>query len=71
MDVQITKFSLYSLGIEFEDYVLLEDMTGGPLIMVNFSQKSEISIGRGHESDIKISEITISRNHLVLKILNG
>lgn len=36
--------------------------------MLNLTSKTSFTIGRGHESDIKLSEITISRKHMKLEI---
>lgn len=42
------------------------------MIIINFEEeKKEITIGRGHGCDFKISEITVSRTHLTLKMSQG
>lgn len=34
-------------------------------------QKSEFKLGRGHNSDLRINDISVSRVHSMIKLLNG
>ena len=52
--------------MDFTRYVFLEDISDGIAYLLNFSNKDELKIGRGHDCDLKISEITISRQHFCL-----
>lgn len=40
----------------------------GLIYILNFTQKRVFEIGRGHNCDIKLSEITVSRKHLKLEV---
>lgn len=40
----------------------------GLIYMLNFTNKPVFNIGRGHNCDIKLSEITVSRKHLKLEV---
>ncbi len=62
--------NLYEFAANFTKFVILEDKEG-PLFILNFTNKMELSIGRGHNSDLKIGEITVSRNHAALLLKNG
>lgn len=35
--------------------------------MVNFSATEEIRMGRGHDADVRITDISVSRVHAVIK----
>ncbi len=39
--------------------------------MVSSEQPATISVGRGHSSDLRLTDITVSRTHAVLKVVNG
>ncbi len=40
-------------------------------IIVVDTDKKEFKIGRGHESDIRINDISVSRTHVVLRYVSG
>lgn len=46
---------------------MLED-SDGLIFMLNLTSKTSFNIGRGHDCDIKLSEITVSRKHMRLEI---
>jgi len=58
------EFILYNLGdLRLGNHVIMEDIEGEVLVL-NFQGTQYLTLGRGHESNIKISEITISRTHV-------
>ena len=38
---------------------------------MNLGSNNEVKLGRGHESDIRISDISVSRVHASLRFMNG
>ncbi len=46
---------------------MIEDKEG-PLYIINFENKNRISVGRGHDCDFKIGEITVSRQHMEMRL---
>jgi hypothetical protein len=63
-------FSLFDLGVNFTRYAMVEDRDG-PLYILNYSQKDFLTVGRGHNCDFKIGEITVSRQHVEMRLENG
>lgn len=61
-------YALYTFkNLKFEKFAVLED-SDGLIFMLNLTHKNTFTIGRGHNCDIKLSEITISRKHMRLEI---
>ncbi|KAL4467230.1 hypothetical protein ABPG72_005855 [Tetrahymena utriculariae] len=61
-------YNLYQFkNLKFDKFIVLED-ADGLIYMLNFTNKQYFNIGRGHNCDIKLSEITVSRKHLKLEI---
>jgi len=55
------------------NYVVLEAIGSDPnapktLYVINLDKKETVKLGRGHESDIRISDISVSRNHAVIRV---
>jgi len=71
-----TSQDLFSLNEVSKPYVVLEVVnrentnTKG-LYVVSLFNKCEAVIGRGHESDIRISDISVSRSHAKIKLVDG
>lgn len=57
------KLVLYDINAQ--NHVVIEDLDG-VILVINFNNIPSLTLGRGHDSDIKISEITISRTHVKL-----
>lgn len=38
--------------------------------IISFAQKPMIKLGRGHESDVRITDISVSRCHAIIKFHN-
>jgi len=36
--------------------------------VIKFSEKQELKIGRGHESDVRVADISVSRCHAIIKL---
>lgn len=49
---------------------MIEDKDG-PIYILNFSSKNILTVGRGHDCDFKIGEITVSRQHMEMKMENN
>mmetsp|Transcript_7459 Transcript_7459/g.7335 ORF Transcript_7459/g.7335 Transcript_7459/m.7335 type:complete len:111 (+) Transcript_7459:719-1051(+) len=41
------------------------------LYLVSFINKCSITLGRGHDSDLRVSDISVSRMHAMIKYTNG
>lgn len=39
--------------------------------VISLDEQSKIIMGRGHESDVRINDISVSRSHAMLTFLNG
>ena len=63
-------YLLYDFGVNYTRYVMIEDREG-PLYILNFDNKNKISVGRGHDCDFKIGEITVSRSHMEMRLENN
>lgn len=58
------------------NYIILEALSSERnknkgIHVLSLASKSLIKIGRGHESDMRISDISVSRLHAVVKLVNG
>jgi len=70
------KWDLISITYPNQAYVLLEDFRpdrsqSHGLHVVSLSNNQSVELGRSHESDIKISDISVSRKHAKLKYHNN
>ena len=57
-----------------DSYVVLESISTNPsrtVHIVNFSITDCASIGRGHDTDIRITDISVSRRHAYLSLDQG
>ncbi|CAD8196304.1 unnamed protein product [Paramecium pentaurelia] len=61
--------ALYNLE-NLKYHVVLEDIENQTILVLNFKDLTTLTVGRGHESNVKISEITISRTHLAFVVRN-
>lgn len=39
--------------------------------MISFDDEQKVTLGRGHESDVRINDISVSRLHATLNFVNG
>ncbi|CAK88850.1 unnamed protein product (macronuclear) [Paramecium tetraurelia] len=39
--------------------------------IISFAQKQQIKLGRGHDSDVRITDISVSRCHALIKFINS
>ena len=70
--------SLTLLDITYPDsaYILLEEIKtesseNQVLYVVGLNESESVSIGRGNDSEIKLSDISVSREHARVKFLNN
>ena len=75
--------SIDLLGVDMpknSHYVFLESVNTEEILkkqrvkvihIVDFGKRKELKIGRGHDCEVRITDISISRLHGVLKIING
>lgn len=55
---------IFGNNIEIKNYCILQILDSDEYIYIlNFSEKNEIIIGRGTNSDLDLSDITASRTH--------
>lgn len=40
-------------------------------VKINFKNKQSIILGRGHEADVRLEDVSISRQHCMITITNG
>lgn len=64
-------FELLDFGQSFDNYIVFEkislDSNGNRfLYFVNFNENSQINIGRGHEANLILEEISVSRIHCII-----
>ena len=69
------RYNLISYENPFQKYVVLEGQCGTctkNIYIINLeARRDQFKIGRGHESDIRISDISVSRLHATLSYKNG
>ena len=74
-DTLQAKYNLLWYENPFQKYIAFEGQSGArnkTIYLVNLDAgKTEFRVGRGHDSDIRISEISVSRLHANLKIVNN
>ena len=57
-------------------YLVLEAIAGDRnnnrgIHIISVTNKNSVKLGRGHESDVRISDISVSRCHAVIKLRDG
>ena len=78
-DKIIIKGSVYSLLCVQKpenNYIILESINSGvdsgkTINVISFQDKKNIRLGRGHDSDIRLSDISVSRNHANIKLTSS
>ena len=68
-------FSLIDYKIEFKNYLTLESLASDKyknkfLYIISLDKQNKIKIGRGHDSDVILTDISVSRIHSILTIDN-
>lgn len=68
-------FEILDFKSEFENYLTLESLTidknnNRCIYVINLDKNIQLKIGRGHESNLTLSDITVSRVHCLLTIEN-
>jgi hypothetical protein len=58
------------------NYLMLESLSREKretryLYIIHMQEKNEIKLGRSNDSDVRMTDISVSRNHAVLKLLHG
>mmetsp|Transcript_31505 Transcript_31505/g.31213 ORF Transcript_31505/g.31213 Transcript_31505/m.31213 type:complete len:146 (+) Transcript_31505:602-1039(+) len=69
-------YAIFTAGDIQTPYFMLESMSRDSnnhrmLYLVSFTNKCSITLGRGHDSDLRVSDISVSRCHAVIKYMNG
>mgnify|MGYP002475727197 FL=1 len=69
-------FDLFSVGTKHQPYLILEAVTPERnnhrgIHVITFINKCVAKLGRGHDSDVRISDISVSRFHATIKYLDG
>lgn len=68
-------FRLFKFEIPKAPYIVLEatskERGNCGVHVINLIERNEIKLGRGHESDVRISDISVSRLHGLLKFNDG
>lgn len=66
-----TKYGLLKYENPFTEYIIFETISSNNsknIYLLNLdSDKEEFKIGRGHDNDIRISDISVSRFHAIIK----
>ena len=68
-------YKIIDFKIDFKNYISFENLTLDKqknkfIYVVNLDKKKEIKIGRGHEANIILSDISVSRIHCILNVYN-
>ena len=68
-------YKIIEFKIDFKNYISFENLTLDKqknkfIYVINLEKKKDIKIGRGHEANIILSDISISRVHCVLNVYN-
>ena len=68
-------YKIIDFKIDFKNYISFENLTLDKqknkfIYVVNLDKKKEIKIGRGHEANIILSDISVSRVHCILNVYN-
>lgn len=69
-------FELFRIEKPESPFIILEansrDRTGNRGIhVINMTNKTNIRLGRGHDSDVRISDISVSRCHALIRFVKG
>lgn len=69
-------YELLSVKKPENNYIVLESMNQGgnttkTINVISFQDKKNIRLGRGHDSDIRLPDISVSRNHANIKLTSG
>ena len=68
-------YKIIEFKIDFKNYISFENLTLDKqknkfIYVINLNKKKDIKIGRGHEANIILSDISVSRVHCVLNVYN-
>ena len=68
-------YKIIEFKTEFKNYISFENLTLDKqknkfIYVINLDNKKEVKIGRGHEANILLSDISVSRVHCILNINN-
>ena len=68
-------YKIIEFKIDFKNYISFENLTLDKqknkfIYVINLDKKKDIKIGRGHEANIILSDISISRVHCLLNVYN-
>jgi hypothetical protein len=63
---------IWDVKPKFNSYIILETMiteknTTRVIYIINMDRKDNVKLGRGHDSDIRLSDISVSRFHSLIK----
>lgn len=77
----IAESALYSDSQKYTSYIALECVKDKPLpvdhqekktvYIINMKDKTTLKLGRATDSDVRMTDISVSRNHAMLKLSNG
>ncbi len=62
--------SLYTFEKPDNDYLVLESVTSQAIKIIhviNMAKRDYFKVGRGHDSDVRITDISVSRTHALIK----
>ena len=68
-------YKIIEFKIDFKNYISFENLTLDKqknkfIYVINLDKKKDIKIGRGHEANIILSDISVSRVHCLLNVYN-
>ena len=68
-------YKIIEFKTEFKNYISFENLTLDKqknkfIYVINLDNKKEVKIGRGHEANILLSDISVSRVHCILTVHN-
>ena len=68
-------YKIIEFKIDFKNYISFENLTLDKqknkfIYVINLDKKKDIKIGRGHEANIILSDISVSRVHCILNVYN-
>ena len=68
-------YKIIEFKIDFKNYISFENLTLDKqknkfIYVINLDKKKDIKIGRGHEANIILSDISVSRVHCVINVYN-
>ena len=69
-------YKIFEFKTEYKNYISFENLTLDKqknkfIYVINLDNKKEIKIGRGHEANILLSDISVSRVHCILNVHNN